>query len=238
MALSTKECDDMIAACRVNDVTLGLAYYRRFYPAVIRSKEIIASGEIGKVSVAQINAFEFFDPPPDHARRWLLDESKSGGGPMMDFGCHRIEVLMNLFGPVERVEGITSNAVFSREVEDTAAALLRFESGCCATITVTHSAREPRDTLEIYGTKGSIHIPVLNKGEISVVVNGETRSESYPTSVNTHMPLIEDFVTSVQNGLPPAVDGDTGRQVAKFIDQIYGKGDDERALIGQEQYKT
>ena len=157
---------------------------------------------------------------------------------MMDFGCHRIEVLMNLFGSVERAEGITSNAAFSREVEDTAAALLRFESGCCGTITITHAATEPRDTLEIYGTKGSIHIPVLNKGKISVVVNGETRSESHPPAENTHMPLIEDFATAVQNGLPPAVDGDTGRQVAAIIDQIYAKGDDEKALIDHEQYNT
>jgi len=236
MALSTKECDDMIAACRANHVQLGLAYYRRFYSAVIRTREIIASGEIGKASVAQINAFEYFDPPPGHPRRWLLDRSKSGGGPMMDFGCHRIEVLMNLFGSIESVEGITSNAAFGREVEDTAAALLRFESGCCATITITHASREPRDTLEIYGTKGAIHIPLLNKGEITVVINGETRSESHPPAENTHMPLIGEFATAVRNGTSPAVDGETGRRVAAVIDRIYAKSVNEKVLANQGQF--
>ena len=42
MALSVKECDEMIAACRSNDVKLGIAYYRRFYPVIKRVKEIIA----------------------------------------------------------------------------------------------------------------------------------------------------------------------------------------------------
>src|SRR6478736_8492168 len=116
MGLSARECDEMIAACQANNVKLGIAYYRRFYPAAIRAKEIIDSGEIGKVSVAQINAFEFFDPPADDPRRWLLDKTRSGGGPMMDFGCHRIEVLMNLLGQIGRVEGMTSNAAFGREV--------------------------------------------------------------------------------------------------------------------------
>ena len=224
MALSLRECDDMIAACHENDVKLGIAYYRRFYPAVNRAKEIIASGELGKVSVAQINAFEYFDPAENDPRRWLLDNTKSGGGPMMDFGCHRVEVLMNLLGPIDRVEGITSNAPFGREVEDTAAALLRFENGCCATITVTHASIEPRDTLEIYGTKGSIHIPILNKGEMLIKQADKEYAESHPPDKNVHLPLIEEFTSAIQNGARPTIDGDTGRRVAAVIEELYAKG--------------
>jgi len=227
MAMSVKECDNMIAACEANGVKLGIAYYRRFYPSVIRAKEIIASGEIGKVSVAQINAFEFFDPPPDHPRRWLLDRSKSGGGPMMDFGCHRVEVLMNLFGPVKRIEGITSNATFEREIEDTAVAMLQFEIGCSATIAITHAAAEARDTLEIYGTRGSIHIPVLNKGDMTIVVNGETRAEFHPTAANTHAPLIDDFTRTVLENGEPEIGGDIGRKVNAVIEEVYGRTDQQ-----------
>lgn len=223
MAVTAAECDQMISACRANNVKLGIAYYRRFYPAVIRAKQIIASGEIGKVGVAQMNAFEYFDPPPDHPRRWLLDPGKSGGGPMMDFGCHRIEVLLNLFGAVTHVEGIASNAAFNRDVEDTAAALLHFENGCCATITVSHAASEPRDTLDIYGTVGSIHVPVLNIGEMSVRVGTNERTEFHPPRENVHMPLIEQFANAVLHQSAPAIDGHAGRQVAVMIDQIYDR---------------
>jgi predicted dehydrogenase len=221
MAMSMKECDEMIAACGANNVKLGLAYYRRFYPNVIRTNEIIGSGEIGKVSIAQINAFEYFDPPAEHPRKWLLDNAKGGGGPMMDFGCHRIEVLLNLFGPIRQVEGVTSNSAFDREVEDTAAGLLRFETGCCATVTVTHAAVESKDTLNIYGTKGSIHIPVLNKGEMTVVVGDGTREEFHPTASNTHQPLINNFAEAVLNGRKPEVGGEIGRLVNSVIEQIY-----------------
>src|SRR6266436_3056138 len=47
MALNVAACNRMIAACRDNKVTLGIAYYRHFYPAVTRIKEIIAANEIG-----------------------------------------------------------------------------------------------------------------------------------------------------------------------------------------------
>jgi predicted dehydrogenase len=43
---------------------LGIAYYRHFYPAIKRIKEIIADGEIGHPVIAQINAFEWFNPEP------------------------------------------------------------------------------------------------------------------------------------------------------------------------------
>ncbi len=222
MALNVAECDRMIAACEAAGVKLGIAYYRHFYPSIIRVKEIIASGEIGQIVLAQMNAFEYFDPAPDHPRRWLLDKAKSGGGPMMDFGCHRLEVLTNLFGSVAQASGLTANTVFTdREVEDTAAALLRFHSGPVASVTVTHAAREPQDTLDIFGTRGSIHIPVLNGAEVRIIVDGVDRIESHPTHLNVHQPLIEDFVKAVLENRTPEIDGEIGRVIANMENNIY-----------------
>src|SRR5258707_12439060 len=82
MAMTAGECDRMIAACRAHGVRLGIAYYRRLYPVIVRVKEIIASGEIGQPVFAQMNAFERFDPAPDYPRSWLLDPVMAGGGPM------------------------------------------------------------------------------------------------------------------------------------------------------------
>jgi len=71
----------------------------------------------------------------------------------------------------------------------------------------------------------------LNKGEITIVIDGETRFEPHPPAENTHMPLIEEFAAAIKSGIPPAVDGETGLQVAKVIDQIYAKGNSEKVLI-------
>jgi len=222
MAMSVAECDQMIAAAHQNQVRLGVAYYRHFYPVVGRTKQLIASGEIGRPVIAQINAFEFFDPAPDHARAWLLRKDRSGGGPMFDFGCHRIEVLMNLFGPVAEVTAQTANVVFEREVEDTATALFRFESGACATLCVTHAARTAQDTLDIFGTRGSIHISNLNQGAMRILSGDEERREDHPPPPNLHEPLIRDFVNAVIDDREPSVNGETGRMVAMITEKIYG----------------
>ena len=221
MAMNVAECDRMIAACRAHEVKLGVAYYRHFYPAIARVKSMIGSDEIGEPVLAEINAFEFFNPAPDQPRYWLMKRAQAGGGPMFDFGCHRLEILIHVFGPVRRASGMIANVVFDREVEDTAAALLRFERGPCATLTVTHAAIEPRDTFRIFGTRGSIHIAELNKGDLLVKANDRERLESHPPVSNLHRPLIDDFVDAVLKGREPGVNGDAGRAVAELEDAIY-----------------
>jgi predicted dehydrogenase len=225
MAMNPDECEQMIAVCDHEDVKLGVAYYRRFYPSIRRVKEIIESGEIGKPVIAQINAFERFNPAPGEDRYWLLEKSKSGGGPMMDFGCHRLEILLNLFGPIERTTAVIGRALLDREVEDTCVAIFEFGSGAQASLAVTHAAFESRDTLDIYCSAGSIHTTSLNRGEIRIVTTAGERIESYPPHANLHQPLIEDFTRAVLDGREPEVGGDVGRAVAMIEEEIYANGD-------------
>ncbi len=224
MALTVADCGRMIAACAETKATLGLAYYRRFYPLVRRIKELLESGAIGRPVIAQVNAFENFNPAPGQPRHWLLEKEHSGGGPMMDFGCHRIEVLQYLLGGISDTRSILANLSFEREVEDTAAAFFEFESGPRGVLTVTHAAFEPRDTLDIFGSDGSIHIPVLNGETLTVKTRKGERTESHPPPANVHQPLVEDFVQAVLHQRDPEVGGETGRAVQKVLERIYAGG--------------
>lgn len=221
MAMDVRECDRMIAAAHSHGVKLGVAYYRRFYPVVQRVKEIVHSGEIGLPVLAQIEAFEWFDPAADNPRAWLLQTRLAGGGPMFDFGCHRIEVLLNIFGSINEVRSLVANTVFDREVEDTAAALFRFAGGACAMLAVSHAATEAKDTLNIFGSLGSIRVPVLNQGELQVITKAGERLETLSPAANLHAPLIENFAHAVLVDREPAVNGETGREVARIEAEIY-----------------
>jgi len=224
MALGPAGCERMIAAARASGVRLGVAYYRHHYPVVRRLRELVASGEIGQPVLAQAQAFERFDPPPEHPRAWLLRKAESGGGPMADFGCHRVEVLLDLLGPVAEVHGFPARVCFRRrEVEDTCVAHLRFRSGATAVLAVTHAARESRDTLELFGTEGAVHVPVLNQGTLRIVSAAGAREEARPPHANLHQPLVEDFVEAVARGRAPSVDGEVGLAVARVVEAIYDR---------------
>jgi predicted dehydrogenase len=224
MAMNLEECDRMLAACGAHGAKLGIAYYRHFYPVVERVREILRSGEIGKPVLAQINAFERFNPPPGDPRHWFLVKEQAGGGPMFDFGCHRVEVLLNLLGNVSGIKSSIGRVLFDREVEDTAVAVLEMESGTRGVLTVTHAAMESQDTLDIFGAEGSIHVPVLNRGSMRVTGPGGEREECHSPHTNLHLPLIEDFVRALQEpNREPVVDGEAGRKVAAVIDRIYSQ---------------
>jgi predicted dehydrogenase len=221
MALDVAQCEQMIAACNRNQVKLGVAYYRHFYPVIRRIKEIIESGELGVPVLAQLNAFEWFNPEPGHPREWLLQPERSGGGPMFDFGCHRVEVLLDLLGPITDVKSELGNVLFKRAVEDTAIAQFKFESGACASLSVSHAAFEPQDTLSLFCSSGSIHVPVLNKGTMRVVDERGERVENLAAAQNIHQPLIDDFVSALIDDRPPVVTGEIGRRVAEIVERIY-----------------
>jgi predicted dehydrogenase len=221
MALNLDECDRMIGAASAAGVHLGIAYYRRFYPVLERIEEILESRLIGDPVQVRMDAFEFYNPPPSDPRHWFLEKQYAGGGPMFDFGCHRIEVLVRLFGTPDEVRGGTWNVRLDREVEDTAVAILHFPKGPLALLSVTHAAFESRDTLEILGTEGSIHVPVLNKGQLRLVTRAGEVWEDHPPDPNLHLPLIDDFTRAVLSGRSPAVDGTVGKLVNEVLDQIY-----------------
>ncbi len=224
IAVDVTSAERMLAAARAHGVRLGVAYYRHHYPVVARLRELLGSGEIGEPVLVQVQAFEPFNPGPDHPRAWLMRRNEAGGGPMADFGCHRIEVLLDLLGPVAEVRGFPDNVRYrEREVEDTCVAHLRFRSGAVAVLAVTHAAFESRDTVEIFGTRGSAHVSVLNQGALRVVTAAGTREERHPPHPNLHQPLVEDFVAALREGREPAVTGEVGLEVARVMARIYAE---------------
>ena len=222
MALDVAQCERMISAAQQNGVRLGVAYYRHHYPVVSRLRDIVTSGELGQPVHAVAEAFERFDPPSDHPRAWLLKKALAGGGPMADFGCHRIEVLLDLLGPIDLARGFTANVRFKdREVEDTCTAYLDFRSGAQAVVTVTHAASERRDRLSIFGTEGSAHVDELNTGLLRIVSPHGVREESHPPHANLHQPLVEDFLAAIRENREPEVTGRIGLEVARAVAAIY-----------------
>jgi len=220
MALDVAECDRMVRAAEANGVKLGVAYYRRFYPILRRVKELLRDGAIGCPVSAQADSFGPFDPGPENPRRWIIEKAQSGGGPMFDVGCHRLEVFLNLFGSVAEVCGTVARVALARDVEDTGVAVLRFDPGPIATVRVTHVAAEPRDTLEIHGSTGSLHIPDLNGAELRLRTRGGETVEQHPAPANLHQPLVDQFVRAVLGTEAPAVDGRLGREINRLLAEV------------------
>ena len=220
MAMSVDECDRMIDACRVAGVKLGVAYYRQFYPVVERIRSIMTSGEIGKIMSFHVTSGIPFTIQPNEDGYWRILKNQSGGGPVMDIGSHRIDLLTSLFGKVRRIRssGLKTHGF---EVEDNATVLLEFESDVQGTLQVFYGASDVPDHISVVGSKGRIIAEPLNDGRLTIVQNGARRDEVHSPADNLNAPLIADFVQAILENREPLVTGESGRETNRIMSEAY-----------------
>ncbi len=199
MAMNFAEAERMVAegraSSRVSDRLFGVAYYRRLYPKMIRARQLVAEGAVGRPLLAEANCHGWLEI---EGREWLSDPALSGGGPLYDIASHRIDLMNFLFGKPERACGLLSNAVHRIGVEDSATALVQFPGGVHAVVDVRWNSRVARDQFRIIGEDGEIGLDPLNTPELRVA----GRTELLPPHANLHFPIVENFVDAVVTNDP------------------------------------
>lgn len=95
MALTTKKCEGMIAEAKSSGKVLQIGHCVRFWPEYAKAKEIIDSGEYGKVIAG---TFQRLGAAPTWSiDNWFLDEKRSGG-VALDLHIHDTDYVQYLFG--------------------------------------------------------------------------------------------------------------------------------------------
>jgi len=200
MALNYAEADRMVAEGRASGRLLGVSYYRRLYPKLIRAKQLIAEGAIGAPLLAEANCHGWHDIL--EGREWLKDPSMAGGGPLFDIASHRIDAMSFLFGKPERACGMLSNAVHRMSVEDSATLVMQFAGGVHGVVDVRWNSRAVRDQFRVIGVDGELGLDPLNGPELRVADRKGSRVEQLPPHANLHYPAVENFVDAVLAGDP------------------------------------
>ena len=187
MAMDFAEAERMVAEGQSSGRLFGVSYYRRLYPKLLRAKQLIAEGAIGRPLLAEANCHSWLEIA---GREWLVDPALSGGGPLYDIASHRIDAMNFLFGKPERACGLLSNAVHRIAVEDSATVLMQFTGGVHAVVDVRWNSRVPRDQFRIIGENGGINLDPLNSPELRLrsELPAADRTELLPPHANLHFP--------------------------------------------------
>jgi predicted dehydrogenase len=217
MALNYADALRMQQAALDAGRTLGISYYRRLYPKVLRAQELLAAGVIGRPVFAEATSHDWF-LPTGGARAWLIDPALAGHGPLRDIASHRIDLMNYLFGEPRRVSGQLSTLVHPIRVEDNATVMIEHHGGVRSLVDVRWHSRVPRDEFRIRGTAGELDLTPLNGPEL--VYPGGV--EQVPAPANLHFPCIDDFVNAVLDGREPVSTGATALFAEWAMDQAAG----------------
>jgi 1,5-anhydro-D-fructose reductase (1,5-anhydro-D-mannitol-forming) len=219
MSMNSAEARRMVEEARASGRLLGVSYYRRLYPKLIRAKQLMAEGAIGQPLLVEANCHGWLE---SEARAWLRDPALAGGGPLYDIASHRIDAMHFLFGQFESACGRLSNAVHKLAVEDSATALLKFAHGIHGIVDVRWNSRVKRDQFRIIGVEGDLDLGPLNGPELRVNTGTASQVEMLPPHANLHYPLVLNFVGAVLASSPGklACPAEQGAWVDFAIEQI------------------
>ena len=248
LAISVEEIDGLIALALERQLVLGVFYEMRYAPAHALTREIIQAGAIGKIIGVQIQTL--IDKPLTYwqsgysgrsVNPWRGIKAQAGGGVVLMNTSHLLDALFYMTGlRVISVSAEVGNLISNVEVEDMAAATLRFDNGAIGSLIAgAHiSGAEHEEFFGIYGTEGQIRLPDPYGSEpLHIYLKqawGEFSSgqwHSIPTeSTPVYQRAIEDFTQAVQSGGCAPIDAQAARQVLAVVLAIYQSAAENKTI--------
>lgn len=184
-AITTQECDDMIAAAEKNGLMVSTYHNRHWDGCILEALDRVRGGAIGDVVRIEAHMGGYKKPG-----EWWRASKSISGGILYDWGVHLLEYSLQLLdAEIAEVMGVSWNGFWANESvwerdsnEDEASAFVRMKNGTFINLRISSIDANPREgQIEIFGTKG-VHIMsqgtwkiITHDGEDRVVTEGENR---------------------------------------------------------------
>ncbi len=159
MAVTTAECDRMIAAARKKRVLVSTYHNRHWDGCIVNAVRKIRSGLIGEVFRVEAHMGSWGNPGD-----WWRASRSISGGILYDWGVHLLEYALQLVdSDIAEVSGFARTGFWAPKTrwkgdtnEDEGFAVVRFKSGQWITLCISQVDSNPKQgNLEVTGTKGS-----------------------------------------------------------------------------------
>jgi predicted dehydrogenase len=193
-----------------------VGYHNKFIGTFREVKKIINSRTLGEIY--HFTA-ESYGPVVTMKKKatWRSDP-KEGGGCLLDYASHVIDLVNDLLGPVEKVRSSLLKSIYSEDVEDSVYSLLELKSGLTGVLSVNWSDetyRKMSTSITIQGTKGKI---ISDANELKVFFKDTDCPAGYSKGWNIR------YITDLTENVDFYLRGEEySSQIDYFIASILGK---------------
>jgi predicted dehydrogenase len=192
-------------AARKNRVISGVGYNYRWAPLVRYARELIAAGELGKITNYRGRFFSMYGADPLGVNSWRFQFDEGGYGVTSDLLSHAVDLAHMLLGPITRVVGTIETFIRQRPQpagagthygrgaaedprrpvtnEDYAGMLVEFESGARGTFEASRTLMGPESQMafDAYGTRGAVGWNLERLNELQLYRAAGDRGTGYTT---------------------------------------------------------
>ncbi len=180
--LNSVQGQELVELATKQQVVNQVGYHNKFISTFSEVKKIIASGALGNIYHF---VGEAYGPVVIKAKQdtWRSDPLE-GGGCLLDYASHVIDLINDLLAPVKSVKGSLLKSIYSNNVEDAVYSLLELSNGVSGVLSVNWSDetyRKMSTTVTIIGTKGKI---VSDANELKVFLKDANSLKGYSKGWN------------------------------------------------------
>ncbi len=245
--------ENIEAGQKIVDITAGasgkfmICFNRRYRPDVQWIKEMIDTGQLGRVY--QVRAGWLRETGIPGWGGWFTSKQVAGGGPLIDLGVHVLDIVMWLlnypdpltvsadvqtnFGPRGRKTWRGNKQVAEMyQVEDSATAFIRLADGVSLTLETnwaSHGKPGMDDiSITLLGTEGTVELYIPNYAAKNTLtfyteINGVpvTTRPHIISADSDHYYAMAEFVKCIKDDTPPPASAENGLVIMQIIDAIY-----------------
>lgn len=237
MALSAKDCEDMIVTAEKNKKLIFAVKQNRYNPPVQAVKKLLDEGTLGKIFMIQVNCFWNRSEAYYQESCWRGKSALDGGCLFTQFS-HFIDILYYLNGDITNdVFGIVDNFYHKNqtEFEDSGAFCMKAENGAIINFNFTTCSygKNMEGSITFFAERGTVKIggQYLNTIEYQSLAAGElphiniTAKENdyglYKGSMSNHDRVIQNVIDVLQNNESIMATAEDGKHVVRIIEKMY-----------------
>lgn len=227
MAVSSTECEQMIAAARAAGRQLAIGYRLHFEPYNAELVRLARNKDLGPIKV--IDTAAGFAMGPD-VGQWRLNKQLAGGGSLMDMGIYALQAARYISGEepttVSAQQTITDPAKF-RGIDETIVFTMKFPSGVIAKCTSSYATNVNRFEVAAQGGRFGLEPAQWYRGIKGFRSDG--KAFQFP-DVNHFVAELDDFASCIRLGRASRVSGEEGLRDLRIIEAIYRSAEAEREI--------
>jgi 1,5-anhydro-D-fructose reductase (1,5-anhydro-D-mannitol-forming) len=198
IAPTLKEVNEILAAIREAGVKLTVSLPRLNDSYTLTAQDVISQGLLGQLTLARVRLSHggaIANWLPQH----FYNLEQCGGGALIDLGCHPM-YLVRLFLGLPQSVSATFGYITGKEVEDNAAATLRYENGAIGIVEAGFVNSHSPFSVEIHGTEGTLLYGLPD--EVIRVRSNKLNASEWVTieKKDNRIPAYDQWVQHVLNG--------------------------------------
>jgi predicted dehydrogenase len=174
LAIDVAGARAMVEASASVDRLAQVCFYYRLWPAIVRAREIIESGDIGEVQHFRGWMLQDYASDPTQSVGWRADRQRAGAGALGDLGSHIADIACYLAGNIDSVCAMTRSTVergADRDTDDLAACLVRFANDATGVLEASWAMRGHACDLgfDVIGSQGAVRFGWERANELQVL---------------------------------------------------------------------